>query len=631
MATLDTDEALKAFVSKAKEFEAFASDNPDAYRWRAAALAALGYAAPIAVLLAMSVVFAVTASIADGERSGFGLWLAGPFGIALMLAIGVVARATWPRSREPDGVRLRSGDAPDLFALIDEVRGKMGNPRVHRVYVTDSMDAAVRQAPQFGYFGWHRNELLLGLPLLLSLTKQEVAAMLAHEFQHLSGTHDKLGAWVYRSRALLGRMARDIEAKNRFGARPFVRFYRWYQPFFEAYSFAFARAQEYAADELAAEAVSAQGIIDALARISIANDYIRSVFWNEVWSEVGRLAEPPRLVYGKLGIALVSLNKWDGSAESLDANLDGGFGYADTRPSMRDRARTLGVEVRMPPAISDAAAWLLPNDGAQLVVEFSERWQNAVSAEWTEKHTEIQKRVQRLAALDAAASKGPLNDKDALERGFLAEQFIDMEAALMRFEQALEWTGNRAPPLFQIARILLELGRDEGLACLKQVIELDDDSIVPACEMAESYLDDAGRGSEATDFIRRRKAHQELLDDDCVDRSQIGRADNLFPHECSDEKLEGIMRVIGVARKRGLRRAWMVRKATKHRHWEAAYFLVCDFGTYRRSEEDMDDLLSEMAEGLEGQKDVTILLCDPSERWLPTKVSMVANAKLFPQ
>ena len=631
MAALDADEALQAFVSQARKCESFASDDPDGYRWRVAALAVLGYAFPPAVLLVLSGAFAagVWYYAANGYHGGSAL--IGKLGIALLLLVGMVGRAMWPRFGAPDGIRLRRDDAPDLYGFIDEVREKAGGPTLHRVYVTDQMNAAVRQTPRLGFFGWYRNDLILGLPLLMSLTRDEVAAVIAHEFGHLSGAHGKLGAWIYRSRLSMARILEAIEERRYFGSGIFLRFYRWYEPFFAAYSFTLAREQEYEADRMAAEAVSSQAAVDALARVSIACDYLQQVFWNDVWQDVERMAEPPKLVYGKLGIALVSLNKWNGLDDSFKASVGERTDYADTHPSMSDRARALGIEPRIPPTINNAAAWLLPNDGAELVVEFSQRWQAEASPHWTERHEEIQAHMQRLAALDEAAEKSPLSLDDAMERGFLAERFTGREAALMRFEQALTWTGNTAPPLFQIARILLSLGRDEGLACLKQVIELDDDSIVPACELAESYLNDAGRGGEATEFLRRRKAHQEILDADRADRSQIGRADTLFPHECDEAKLETTMRVIGVARKKGLRRAWMVRKATEHRTWEPAYFLVCDFGTYRRSEEDIDALLTEMVECLDGHRDVCVLLCDPGERWLPTKVSMVANAKLFPQ
>jgi len=569
--------------------------------------------------------------LGDGDISGFWFWANGLFGIALMVVFAVVARAVWPRIERTDGIELKRDDAPELLDFIDDVRLGVGKPRLHRVIVTNRMEAGIQQIPRLGYFGWYRNELVLGLPLLLSLTKQEVGAIVAHEFAHLSGSSDRLGAWVYRSRIYMAQVLHDIEEKGRLGSWPFLLFYRWYQPLFAAYSFAVARKLEYEADKVAAELASPQAMIDALARIAIANDYIRDVFWNEIWQVVGKQPEPTKLVYGKLGVALVTLAKWGGAAESFNRNREGRTDYSDTHPSMSDRAQALGVAARVPPIISDAAAWLLPNDGAQLVVAFSERWQADVAEEWTEHYTEIRSRAQRLAALDEAATKGALSDADALERGALAETFIDTEAALVRYEQAMSWTENKAAPLYEIARILLKLRRDEGLVCLKQVIELDDDSIVPACKLAETYLNELDRGAEAADFVRRREAHEKLLANDRADRSEIGRADRLFSHECGEEKLEEIERVIGIARKKGLRRAWMVRKATKHRDWATAYFLVCDFGSYRRSEEEVEEIRTEMIAGLEGQTDVTVLLCDPDERWLPTKVNMVANAKVFPR
>lgn len=631
MAVLDAEEeAVQAFVSHAQNCEALASDRPDAYRWRVVLLAMLGYAFPPAVLLALVGFFAAGIWIYAVNDFHGGGWLIGKLGVALLFLIVMVGRAMWPRFGAPDGIRLKRADAPEFFAFIDEIRGKAGNPKVHRLYVTDDLNAAVRQTPRLGFFGWHRNDLILGLPLLLALTKKETAAVIAHEFGHLSGAHGKLGAWIYRSRFLMARIQHAIEAKSYFGSWIFRRFYGWYEPFFAAYSFALAREQEYEADRMAAEAVSAQAAADALARSSVAADYIGGVFWGEVWDEAARQAEPPSLVYGRLGIALASLHKWGGSVDSFDANRGEITGYADTHPSLSDRARALDVEARLPPAISDAAAWLLPNDGAQLVLEFSEQWQAEVAEHWTERHAELQERIQHLAALDAAAENGALSEEDALERGYLAERFIDAEAALLRFEQALTWTDGAAAPMFQLGRILLNLGRDEGLVCLKQAMDADDDAIVPACELAEAYLNNAERGGETVDFVRRREAHQKILDEDSDDRHRIDRGDTLAAHDFDEEQLEPIMRVIGAARKKGLKRAWLVRKTTKHREWEAAYFLVCDVGGFTRWTEDMDELQTEMAEALAGHENVVVMICDVADAWLRTKASLVAHAQVFP-
>ena len=42
------------------------------------------------------------------------------------------------------------------------------------------------QLPRLGIFGWYRNYLIIGMPLMKSLTCEQFKAVLAHEFGHLA-------------------------------------------------------------------------------------------------------------------------------------------------------------------------------------------------------------------------------------------------------------------------------------------------------------------------------------------------------------------------------------------------------------------------------------------------------------
>ena len=66
--------------------------------------------------------------------------------------------------------------------------------------LTGDFNAAIVQHPRFGIFGGTRNYLMLGLPLMQSLSPAEFQAVVAHEFGHLWGAHGRFGAWIYRLR-----------------------------------------------------------------------------------------------------------------------------------------------------------------------------------------------------------------------------------------------------------------------------------------------------------------------------------------------------------------------------------------------------------------------------------------------
>lgn len=91
------------------------------------------------------------------------------------------------KTQDPDLRELRPEEAPELFELIKETANTVKAPVPRKVYVSMEMNASV----------WIPNGLLnpilkphkyltLGLPLVASLNKSELKAILAHELAHFS-------------------------------------------------------------------------------------------------------------------------------------------------------------------------------------------------------------------------------------------------------------------------------------------------------------------------------------------------------------------------------------------------------------------------------------------------------------
>ncbi|MET9080092.1 M48 family metallopeptidase [Streptomyces sp. NPDC004232] len=144
-----------------------------------------------ATALALTV-HAVTFAFAVG-----GVWCVvagwgGP-GMVAGLVLVVLAWALAPRVRRlPDDrpVLLRA-DAPELFALVDEVAQAVGTRGVHAIAVDGSINAGVRT---YGVRG--RLLLVLGMPLWEVLTPEERIALLGHELAHYANGDTRNGLVV---------------------------------------------------------------------------------------------------------------------------------------------------------------------------------------------------------------------------------------------------------------------------------------------------------------------------------------------------------------------------------------------------------------------------------------------------
>jgi hypothetical protein len=158
----------KRFEPLVREVEGNAKAHPAQYKLKVAFLAFAGYAYMFAVLGA---VIALTVGcfilIKDGSS---GQALLFKVGIALIILATVIVRALWVRVEPPAGIEIQREHAPRLFLLIDKIRNALGTPVFHHVLIVNELNAAVVQIPRLGIFGWQRNYLLLGLPLLLTFT-----------------------------------------------------------------------------------------------------------------------------------------------------------------------------------------------------------------------------------------------------------------------------------------------------------------------------------------------------------------------------------------------------------------------------------------------------------------------------
>ncbi|ROQ82310.1 Zn-dependent protease with chaperone function [Streptomyces sp. CEV 2-1] len=116
---------------------------------------------------------------------------------ALCLLIAWLLRPRFSHLPEDEQVLYRS-DAPELFALIDEIGGTVGTTGVHAVAVNGETNASVST------YGLRRRRLLtIGLGLWEMLTTGQRIALLGHELGHYAGGDTRHGLVIGNALASL--------------------------------------------------------------------------------------------------------------------------------------------------------------------------------------------------------------------------------------------------------------------------------------------------------------------------------------------------------------------------------------------------------------------------------------------
>jgi len=549
--------------------------DPRGYRRRVGLLAALGYAylgltlAAVAGLSAAVVYFAVT---------GPALLL--KFLIPLGALALVVLRALWIRVDPPEGIPLHRGDAPDLFGLVDELRRKVDGPKVHSVLLDGELNASIVQVPRLGVLGPQRNYLVLGLPLLQALPPDEFSAVLAHELGHLSRSHGRFSAWIYRVRRTWSQLLETLEEKRSWGTFVFRRFFEWYAPYFNAYSFVLARAHEYEADAAAAHAAGHRASGLALANLSVADRYLDESFWPGLYERASREPRPPESAF----IPMAQTLRGAGEDAEVLRWLDDALAYegdpTDTHPPLSRRLAALGLDAGevsadvaarrngSAPALSAAQRYLGALE-ATVAEQLDREWRASVSPAWQQRYVEAERAQRRLAELEQTADPSL---EELLERAALVEEYRGGEEALERYGQILAREPEHGLARFAVGRLLLAQGSEEGLDHLERAMASEPEAVLPACEVAYAYLVGQGKREEAERYGVRAEGRIRQIEQAVEERSELDLETGLEPHELPAEvvsSLEGRL-----AQHDGVARAYLARKRVRHLDDEDPLYVV---------------------------------------------------------
>jgi Zn-dependent protease with chaperone function len=399
----------------------------------------------------------------------------------LYAGVGLLAIAVfWVQYTPLQDRHLDRDEYPELFATIDRLQLQINTPPIHHVTINSEHNAGIYQAPRWGILGGYRNYLILGLPLMQSLSPAQFEATLAHELGHLSGNDSRFVGWIYRIRQMWEQLTID---NNLF----FLQwFFRWYEPLIKAYSFVLVRDREYAADALAGNIAGKETAAADLIQTYVYQSYLQESFQRDLTAQMrDRSTPPPDLVTQMLASIRQPLDpqlarRWLGLAlgETTDT--------VDTHPCLRDRLAAVGYLEPpdwMPACLPQTAAeYFFGDRSPNLLMDLDERWSNDNRSIWEKKHRYSRLQQEYLDLLTAKSHVVTLSLHEAIIRASLTQSAVDETAALPLWLDIINRDPERAIALYQAGKILASDRQQIGCDYLERAIALDPDLVICSCE-----------------------------------------------------------------------------------------------------------------------------------------------------
>ena len=566
--------------------------NPGRYRRRLRLLGLLGFGVVFGTLALILALVGGTAAAVVFKPVLVLLLIKSKLAIVLLPLGWVLIRSMGVKFVAPDGLELRRAEHPALFAEIDALRLALAGPPIHRVLLSADLNAAVASVPRLGLFGAYRHTLILGLPLLLSLSPGQARAVLAHEFGHLSSNWARFNARVYRRRARWARIAEALDRAGGLAVAPLRRFFDWYAAHYWAYSFPAARANELEADAAAARLTSGATVAATLVATQLQGDLAAERFWQPLLARADQEPEPGvrpytdlRRFFAESALDEPQFRQW------LDRLLARPTDRTDTPPCLRERLDALGEAARRPGPVTDSAAQAWLGEGLDAILAgFDRRWLAAIGAAWRARHEEFQGARVALTAITAK----PAADLTPIDRWNLAMFTERLAPATDPLPLYLDYQALRPDDpdaALAIGRILLERAQPAGLVHLERAAG-HRPLVLDACNQAIAYLRRTGDPAAAERWRERAEAHVDLELIARQERAGLRPRDRLLPAQLSDDvrlDLQAQVRALGQ-----FKSVWIVRKAVRVFPESPLYVMVVQLTWFAREDDTQRRLVTQL-------------------------------------
>lgn len=573
-----------------ERLEREAREHPLRHRLRLGALAAVGYAYPTAILLlSLLVVCGTLAFLAvlareEGNRLELGI-------VWFLILLGGVAIAVWVigaflfDAQTIDSPLLHPG-ASRLAEEVEAIRRQLNVPAIAEIRIGAGMNAGVSQSFRWGFVGRPQNRLVLGVPLMMALTPEEVRAIIAHELGHLGGNHGRFSAWIFRMYLAWDRLA-TIPTKGGGLARlPLSWFLGWYHGWLVESTLPLRRLHEYEADKASAAITGAQTAAAALIKVHWFGERLSRECMPAIRALIPDEAMPPmdflqrqRAVF-QTPASEERYGRWVAREGRVKTHIQ------HEHPCLADRLAALGQQSSLEPGAEPPRCPPDEESGLALLGSAAEfhlsranlLWRSGQMAAWRNIHAAID-RIRRgrqrptERTLDEGGPDAPAqrewdnvcvtinysmpNQSEALLRDFLGRN-PDYPAAVR-----------------ELGELLLGEEDEDGIEWIERAMELRSDYRLPGLGILLEFFRTIGDDARADAVLARIEEEENLYRGAERERKSVRASDELVSHSLDESALQAVRRCLGFHPR--IKLAWLVRKKVSLHADRPAYVLgiVC--------------------------------------------------------
>jgi hypothetical protein len=285
-------------------------------------------------------------------------WKTASIWLLVTIVAGLVTlRATRVKANTPAGLTLTEDKAPELVKTVQQFSAHFKRPVIHKIVITGSYELDIVKTPKWPLPVWTTNTMIIGLPVLQSLTRKQFECMVARRIGQFSKRENPLTNWLYQLRQVWQQYNRLYARQNDFGIEPLKWFFAVYAPLYQATSVFAARRDELNADTYAMGLYHDEEVREMVTADAVCRSYLQNRYWPAVYKIAAIDKKSLPTPHARMASAVHASLKGDRLGSLVEKAYAEKPSRQETMPSLQDRIANIGHDrPRMEEHAADNAA-----------------------------------------------------------------------------------------------------------------------------------------------------------------------------------------------------------------------------------------------------------------------------------
>ena len=300
-------------------------------------------------------------------------------GIQLTL-LGLSGAFSWAiyklKFSSPTGLDVTTEKFPHLFKYIEELREEFGKPRIDRIILRDKYEIRVIKTPRSGMPFLNTRTLIIGLPVLQTMSPLYFRALLARRIGQLSTKHTPVTTRLYFLNDIWAQFNQSCKHSKNIFTKVLSYFFQLYSPLYQTLLMPLLQKEELEADSYGMDLINDRDMVECLVYEEVVRHFLQHKFWPKIHHLAKRSKTPEFMPYSQMTKVIKASITDNEISETIQAALKLEVNHPAPMPSLSSRLNHLGHSKPLPPKRLNktAAEHYLGNNLEKIIKLFDKRW-----------------------------------------------------------------------------------------------------------------------------------------------------------------------------------------------------------------------------------------------------------------